>query len=90
MRYFKCKQTSNTYFRFLEKQSPASYTSKLAGQMHKYDPMHILSGSSTMESFEKDLIDDIINRLSIHNFRWKVSIYISLLTALINTIEPLL
>ena len=56
-------------FKFKEKASPASYTSKLANQIHKYAPEDVLSGPYLLEEYKPELIKEFLSHLRTTNFR---------------------
>jgi insulysin len=56
-------------FKFKEKVSPASYTSKLANQVHKYAPEDVLSGPYLLEEYKPELIKEFLSHLRSNNFR---------------------
>jgi insulysin len=49
--------------------APASYTSKLAGQLHQYASEDILSGPYLLEEYKPDMIRDFLSHLRATNFR---------------------
>jgi insulysin len=52
----ECQAISRMAFRFKEKASPSSYASSLAGNMHKFGPTEIISGSYLVEDFDQAVI----------------------------------
>ncbi|KAJ3143098.1 Insulinase (Peptidase M16) [Physocladia obscura] len=67
--YEECKAISEMRFRFEEKRNPASFASHVAGEMHDYAPEHILCGSSIMFEMDKEKIQNLLNTLTVDNFR---------------------
>ncbi|KAJ3016137.1 UNVERIFIED_CONTAM: Insulinase (Peptidase M16) [Siphonaria sp. JEL0065] len=67
--YDECKILSEVRFRFEEKRNPASFASRVAGDLHDYPPNHILSGPSVMFEMNKKHIEDVLAVLRVDNFR---------------------
>ncbi|KAI8904966.1 Metalloenzyme, LuxS/M16 peptidase-like protein [Powellomyces hirtus] len=65
----ECKQLAAMSFRFKEKSPPSSYTSRVAGNMHQYEPEDILSGPYLMYDYEADKIALCLSYLRPDNFR---------------------
>ena len=58
---------SDIAFRFVEKIEPADYVTSLAASMHKYSDENLLRAAYQRSSFDKQLISDLLDQLSIDN-----------------------
>ncbi|KAI8612850.1 Metalloenzyme, LuxS/M16 peptidase-like protein [Chytriomyces sp. MP71] len=67
--YEECQTLSEVQFRFQEKRSPASFASRVAGDIHYYSPEHVLSGPSVMFKMNKKEIQSVLDALNVENFR---------------------
>ncbi|KAI9336531.1 Metalloenzyme, LuxS/M16 peptidase-like protein [Obelidium mucronatum] len=67
--YDECKILSELRFRFEEKRNPASFASRVAGDLHDYPSKHILNGPSVMFEMNKKQIEDVLSLLRVDNFR---------------------
>ncbi|KAI9096425.1 Metalloenzyme, LuxS/M16 peptidase-like protein [Phlyctochytrium arcticum] len=65
----ECKQLAAMTFRFKEKSPPASYASRLAGNLHKYEKEDILTGPYLMYEYNEKMIRDCLGYLRPDNFR---------------------
>jgi insulysin len=66
--YNECRTINRNFFAFREKISPSSYTSNLAGYMHKFAVEDFLQGNSMMEVYDETLLKDALSHLTPHNF----------------------
>ncbi|KAJ3281261.1 Insulinase (Peptidase M16) [Rhizoclosmatium sp. JEL0117] len=67
--YEECKILSEVRFRFEEKRNPASFASRVAGDMHDYPPPDILNGSTVMFELDKKKVEEVLDLLRVDNFR---------------------
>ncbi|KAJ3108951.1 Insulinase (Peptidase M16) [Phlyctochytrium planicorne] len=65
----ECEVMSNISFRFREKGSPASFASRVAGQMQSYPPEHTLSGPSVLLEYNEKAIEEVLQNFRVDNFR---------------------
>ncbi|TPX70225.1 hypothetical protein SpCBS45565_g01950 [Spizellomyces sp. 'palustris'] len=68
----ECKQLAEMTFRFKEKAPPASYASRVAGNMHRYDAPDILSGPYLMHQYDAEKVRMCLSYLRPDNFRLTV------------------
>jgi insulysin len=65
----ECRDINDIKFKFSEKSNPASFASRIAGQMQRYRPEHILSGPYLFSSMDAELIRWVLSLLTPSSFR---------------------
>ncbi|KAJ3072227.1 Insulinase (Peptidase M16) [Podochytrium sp. JEL0797] len=65
----ECQTLSEVRFRFEEKRNPASFASRVAGDLHDYPGKHILNGPSVMFEMNESQIQEVLGALRVDNFR---------------------
>ncbi|ESO95121.1 hypothetical protein LOTGIDRAFT_232210 [Lottia gigantea] len=65
----ECKDLSAMTFRFKDKEKPHNYTSKHAGYLHEFFLPEVLSGPYIMSEYRPDLIEMVLQKLTIDNMK---------------------
>lgn len=65
----ECKDLSAMSFRFKGKEKPSSYTTHVAGLIHKYRLPEVLSGPHLLSEFQPDLVTMILDKLQPERMR---------------------
>ena len=61
-------------FRFKEQETPYNYVSSIAQDMHLYPPEHVLCAPHVMPHYNPEIITEVLNRLSLSNLRYSLSL----------------
>ncbi|XP_068597613.1 insulin-degrading enzyme [Brachionichthys hirsutus] len=65
----ECKDLNKVAFRFMDKETPCGYTSKVSGLLHYYPLEEVLAAECLLEDFRPDLIEMVLDKLRPEHVR---------------------